>query len=279
MSEPITDDAGFRPGPIRIDPGEIIKGDDRNPEVVKYTRQNGTVDIVRIVSPERSKPLPTFVFWDETVTDSQQLIIHEAFTELSNFLGNKLGPVSYHGNWRESDYRNPDGSLVPFKSIQWQLDTFLNKSRGQINTETAALQMYNDPNQISNPHWEAIFTNKDLYTPETHFVIGVARPDLGTIMSLSRLEAIRDAGLKGEAQKTEIFHEFGHVLSLPTKRRGVNNLEDSLGHHCLSAGCSMKQGLSVPNDWIGFTIARLEQGGDPFCGECKTDLEIKFAQK
>lgn len=270
---------GFAPGPIRINPGEIVKGDEENPEVIKYTRENGETYLMRIVNPERSKPLPTFVFWDETVTPRQQAVIREAFDELTHFLGNKLGPVEYLQNWREQNFTNPDGTLIPFKSIQWQIDNFIDRGRGQVNAELAASQMYVDPNQTTTPHWEAIFTNKDLYTPETRFVIGVAHQDLGTIMSLSRLETISDVGLRGETQKTEIFHEFGHVLCLPTGRRGVNNLEESLGYHCLSKGCSMKQGLSVPDDWIKFTFARLKQGGEPFCTECKTDLEVKFARK
>ncbi len=124
--------------------------------------------------------------------------------------------------------------------------------------------MFNDPYQVSMPHWEVVFTNKDLYSRETNFVIGIAQPDLSTLISLKRLESISDVGLRGETQKTEIFHEVGHVFGLPTRRRGESRLEYSLGAHCRSAGCSMKQGLRVPEDWINFTSQRLRVGGSLF---------------
>ncbi len=255
---------------------QIMRGDEENPEVIKRVYSNGKEKIIRVVNPERSKPLPIFVFWDETVTPKQQAIIKKAFEELSNFLGDKLAGVEYYGNWAEENHKNPDGSLIPYKSIEWQLKTFINKSRNQIDASDASRQMFSDPNQLTHPHWEVIFTNTDLFLPETNFVIGAANTDLGTIMSLSRLERIKDETLRGETQKTEIFHEFGHVLALPTNRRSSSQIEQSIGNHCMSPACSMQQGLIVPDDWIKFTNARLKNGGEPFCKECKADLNQKF---
>lgn len=99
---------------------------------------------------------------------------------------------------------------------------------------------------------------------------------MGTIISLGRFETIGDIGLRRETQKTEIFHEYGHLLGLPTERRGKQNLDPSLGDHCRSRGCSMKQGLEVPKDWVAFTGERLKMGGKPLCGACLTDFKVKF---
>lgn len=254
----------------------IIAGLQDEPLVVNQTWPDGKTEIKRIVNPERSYQVPTFIFWDETVSPTQQGLVREAFDELFTEIGFDRSKVQYLGNWRESGYRDSTGKLVPHKSIEWQLQSKWNDSRRQIKADEALYAMFNDPYQTSTPHWEVVVTNKDLYSSETNFVIGAAMPDLGTIISLSRLEAIRDVGLRGEAQKTEIFHEFSHVLGLPTNRRGSSNLDYSLGPHCRSAGCSMKQGLNVPTDWMTFTTERLRRGGKPLCGECVTDLAVKF---
>ena len=123
---------------------------------------------------------------------------------------------------------------------------------------------------------EIVITNKDLYLDKTSFVIGCADDDLGSLISFKRLNLIDDPVLQRETQKTEIFHEVGHIFGLPTVRRGETKLEDSLGLHCKNPGCSMKQGMNVPEDWVTFTQQRLREGGRPYCQECITDLKIKF---
>lgn len=254
----------------------VIAGLPDEPLVVNQTWTDGTTETKRIVNPERSYQVPTFIFWDETVSPTQQGLLREAFDELFTEIGFDQSNILYLGNWRESSFRDNTGKLIPHKSIEWQLQSKYDTSRRQIKADEALYAMFNDPYQISTPHWEVVVTNKDLYAEGTNFVIGSAMPDLGTVISLGRLEAIHDVGLRGEAQKTEIFHEFGHVLGLPTNRRGSSNLDHSLGPHCRSVGCSMKQGLNVPTDWITFTTERLKKGGKPLCGECVTDLSIKF---
>lgn len=68
-----------------------------------------------------------------------------------------------------------------------------------------------DRSQIEQPHHFFAFTNKDL-TDLTNggyfnFLVGVARPDLGTVISLKRIwEGIKDPDLKNETIRTEIAH-------------------------------------------------------------------------
>ena len=257
---------------------EVLFGLADEPVVVDNLWPDGRRERRRIVNPERTYQIPTFVFWDETVDQEQQQLIRAAFDELFTAIGFDQAQISYYGNWRESNHRDLSGRLVPHKSIEWQIESKRSAMRRQIDAQGVLFAMYSDPYQVTAPHWEVIFTNKDLFTPETNFVIGGAQPDLGTVISLGRLKAIQDPKLRMETQKTEIFHEFGHVLGLPTSRRGNSHLDHSLGPHCLSAGCSMKQGLSVPRDWINFTQERLKKSGKPLCGECTTDLTQKFGR-
>lgn len=113
--------------------------------------------------------------------------------------------LNFYGNWREDGYRDRAGNLVPHKSIEWQVQSKRDQSRRQVNADRVASEMFNDPYQIDMPHWEVVFTNEDLYSQETNFVIGIAQPDLGTLISLKRLESISDVGLRGETQKNRNF--------------------------------------------------------------------------
>lgn len=254
----------------------VVLGSQQEPLVKELAWENGKHEKRRIVNPERSTQIPTFIFWDHTITQTQQSLIREAFFEL--FAAAKLDTkqLSFLGNWHENTYKDTQGQLLPNKSVEWQIQSKWNKERQQANGSDIVTTMYNDPYQVDTPHWEAVFTNLDLYDERTNFLIGAAQPDLGTVISLHRLEKIADPGLRGEAEKTEIFHEFGHVLHLPSYRRGAENIEMSLGEHCKNQGCSMKQGLSVPNDWIMFTVDRIKANRGPYCHDCQLDLAQKF---
>ena len=257
----------------------VLAGPSDEPLVVEQTWPGGKVEKKRVVNSERSFQVPAFVFWDETVTPDQQSLIQEAVGELYDQIGFDKTKLHFFGNWKEDGHRDLNGLLIPHKSTQWQVESKWNASRSQVKADGVAYEMFQDPFQVTNPHWEVIFTNKDLYITKTSFVIGVAQPDLGTLVSLKRLEAIRDEKLRRETQKTEIYHEVGHIFGLPSGRRGDSKLEYSLGAHCKSPGCSMKQGMQVPTDWVNFTTERLKAGGNPFCEECITDLKVKFHRK
>jgi len=205
-SESADDDPSFRII-SRVYPTstETLKGLQDEPLVVRQEWPGGRVDTVRIVNPERSYQIPTFVFWDETVTPGQQGLIKEAFDEMFDEIGFDKTQLNFFGNWHEEEYKDKDGKLIPHKSIEWQVQSKWDNSRQKVDGDRVAYEMFNDPYQVDLPHWEVIFTNKDLCTPETNFVIGIAQPDLGTLISLKRLEAIGDIGLRGETQKTEYF--------------------------------------------------------------------------
>lgn len=255
-----------------------LKGPPGEPTVALYKFPDEESFVKRVINPERRKPLPTYVFWDETVGYNQQVEIKETMVELFESIGLDRALLEFYGNWREEDYKLPNGNLKPHAGIEWQIKSKVDKTKGQINADSVVREMSDDPYQITSPHWEVIFTNEDMMAPDTNFVIGCARPDLGTIISLKRLSTINNPNLRKESIKTEIFHEVGHVFNLPDVKRS-ENIENSLGPHCTNYGCSMKQGLRVPQDWETFTKERVDAGGKPFCGECTSHLKEKYNLK
>lgn len=51
-------------------------------------------------------------------------------------------------------------------------------------------------------------------------------------------------------------HEVGHMFGLPNRRY---NIDQSLGAHCTSNVCTMRQGLSI-EEWANLTVSAEGQG-------------------
>ncbi len=198
--------------------------------------------------------------------------------DLLNAVGLPQQIGHFYGNWREEQYRNPDGSLRPYASIAWQIESKWDPRIRQVYADKVIKDMFADPYQLRAPHWEVLLTNCDMTMADTNFVIGGALPDLGTVTSLARLEQVQDHNLRRECIRTQIFHEIGHVFNLPDPDR-EHAVEYLLGKHCARRGCSMKQGLNVPRDWELTTRERLAAGGRPYCDDCTHYLLIKYRRQ
>jgi len=122
--------------------------------------------------------------------------------------------------------------------------------------------------------YTAILTGEDINSSDGsyNFLIGLALPGIGTLISTKRFEGIDDIYTRNECIKTEVMHEIGHVFGAPNPSR--KDLEDNIGNHCRNK-CVMRQGVRVPIDWIKITRDRLETG-KPYCDSCEEDLRKHF---
>jgi predicted Zn-dependent protease len=262
----ITEPFGSENGP------SLISGTPEYPIVVKT--QEG---IYRVARPERPQQLNTDVFIDETISVNDEQILNEAMVDLFNAVNLDTQKLRFCGNWRSEKYIDSKGSLIPYESIEWLMKKHYDDKRNQSRADTLTFDLYYDPYQYKYPHWEVIFTKRDLFTDGNKWVFGATQPDLSTIISLNRFEKFADdPEPRKEIIRTLVFHEFGHVLGLPSARRG-RNLEESIGTHCTSKGCSMRQGTSI-DAFIENTTDRLRNMGKeiPYCSECMNDLRVKF---
>ena len=172
------------------------------------------------------------------------------------------------GPWRKVDHKT-NGILKKYSSVDWFLKEGWEKSRN--NTQVNALTILN---YLSLPKWktdnnsyDVFLLSSDIYYDNTNFIIGLAREGVGTIVSTFRFQSL-DYKLKYECIKTEIMHELGHVFGLlPIER--TESVDVSLGKHCTNR-CIMRQGLTVPLDWINITQDRLNYGA--LCEICKKDI-------
>ena len=244
---------------------KLLIGTPDHPLVAETKWSDGRIEKVRRTSPERQHHIPAVVYFDGDINDEQKILIQQSLPNIFRQIGVPNTMIVF----------SPEsGSKFTANARQ--------RPNGQTDSDNVIHFMRSDPTQIEKPHHAIIFTNKDLYSTDTNFVVGSAFSDLGTIISLRRVwNGISDSRLRNEVIKTEIAHEVGHVYNLPSYRRGQDKIEQSLGAHCKNDGCCMKQGLNVPADFIIITQNRLRHFGENnyYCHDCQLDLQEKFRKK
>ncbi len=181
------------------------------------------------------------------------------------------------GVWRNNGFRNSDGSLKQYQSVDWYVSRGKDTSRNRTQLNVEAIQLalclepWRNPHQGGRDHYDILIVNNDIYWGNTNYVIGIAQAGVGTTISTFKFKPLRDK-TKYECIKTETMHELGHVFGLIPDSR-TKNVENSLGKHCTNT-CTMRQGLNVPVDWINITNDRLRYGA--LCPTCAKDLKEYF---
>jgi len=109
-----------------------------------------------------------------------------------------------------------------------------------------------------------LVVDADLTKEAANFLFGATCPDIGSVLSVSRLRNIGSVELRGKVVQRLARHEFGHVLGLvPRERR--TNVEDKIGLHCTNL-CTMRQGMTLEE--FGQLTIEEERAGVVFCREC-----------
>ena len=255
----------------RIPETYLIWGTREHPLVVEILN-DGRRERVRIVDEERPYHIPAIIYFDDDLTLEQKQVVRETVQQIAAEVG------------------LPDDFIIESSRSAAEFFSKTSPPKERPSQYLGSLFLWvaeNDPSHIETPHHVFAFTNRDItdYTDGGffNFLVGEARSDLGTIISLKRIwQGINDPKLRRETIRTEIAHEIGHVYNLPSTRRGEKNLDYETvrggGGHCKSPGCSMKQGNAVPADFIRITEERLKiLGKDRFyCDECHRDIKEKF---
>jgi predicted Zn-dependent protease len=135
--------------------------------------------------------------------------------------------------------------------------------------------------------------SEDIYKPNTCFLVGLSADGKPAVVSTYRFSknAVKDsidqmrgndkleefisgcelAGkdpvevLRFECIKTVVMHELGHILGLLPETE-TENLVNGIGaDHCAN-NCVMGPGMTVPRDWIKYTLNRIESTA--YCPRC-----------
>ncbi|MDD5626837.1 MAG: hypothetical protein PHW01_02380 [Patescibacteria group bacterium] len=218
---------------------------------------------------------PVYVMREDGIGAQQMEVVLAGICTILKIAGQSQNIKVYNfGIWRLNDWLD-GGLLVPYHSVDWYIDQGIKSSsrQGQVSGDAIMTNLWTEPWQETSPHYDVVVIWNDMYSGEedNNFVIGLALPDTGTVISINRFLQL-DLKLQLECIKTEIIHEVGHVFGLLPKDR-KDNIEEKLGKHCTNT-CVMRQGLRLPDDWVAMTHDRLRFG--PFCQECQRDLRGYF---
>ena len=228
--------------------------------------------------------IPIYLMHEEGLAGDDKAAVLSGIKELESLAGVRL-EIRDFGVWREPYYKD-EGGLIKYQSVDWYIEQGRKQSQtnDQIFADIILDEMFCDPWRLpekgGEPHYDVMVVNQDMYAAGTvtefgtGFVIGLASPSYGTIMSVFRFFGL-DIKERFECIKTEAMHELGHVFGLPSVDRKTN-IEESLGGHCTNR-CVMRQGLAVPHDWRRLSEDRLNHGA--LCIECEKELKSFFDSK
>jgi len=226
---------------------------------------------------------PVYLMHQEGISDLEKKAVLDGASELIQLAEVPGINLIDFGVWRNKDYKNTDGSLKEYQSVDWYVQKGRETSRNkkQLNAKEMQDALMYEPWRYSSegghPHFDIFVVHEDIYYPktnffpETAFVIGVGGKDIGTTLSTYRFRGL-DNKSRYECIKTETMHELGHVFGLIPPER-TKKIEEKLGRHC-SDICIMRQGLELPKDWINMTKDRLRDGA--LCPLCKDNLKEYF---
>jgi len=217
-----------------------------------------------------AKIKPVFVMNQDGVSELERQAVFDGVEELTAIAGVDLEIVDF-GVWRPSGWKTAAGKLTPHNSVDWYLAKGALQGRGaQLNAATIYYQLAGEPLRNSNEggidHYDILVVHQDLFDVQTKFLVGAGGEGIGAVVSTHRFRGLEPSGLYN-CVKTETMHELGHVFGLVFRGDSV------AGGHCQNK-CIMRPGITVPTDWIKYSIDRRE--GKALCNPCESELRNYF---
>lgn len=225
----------------------------------------------------KSRVKPVYVMRQEGVSDLENAAVKDGVEELLR-LGGIEGLVRIRdlGVWRTREHANPDGSLKRYQSVDWYVqraEARDEEHRGQLLEGIFFHEFDREPWKEPEDHYDVLISASDLNTTrlgrnKPAFIIGAGEPFKGAVISGYRFKhkGLSSKGLYG-CLKTAAIHELGHAFGLPGD--GLNVYLEDRGDlrfgHCMNK-CVMRQGVSVPGDWVRMSRDRERYG--TLCSDC-----------
>jgi len=234
---------------------------------LQTARRNTGIDV---------KIKPVHVMIQEGMLDDERIAILEGASEMIRLTGEGIDLADL-GVWRQGEYVNSDGSLEPYKSVNWYVQRGRERSirNSQLNADAMLSALEHEPWKNSEKggkaHYDILAVFDDMYAGGSLFVIGYGRPGVGAVISINRFKGLNKKQ-RIECIKTGTMHELGHAFGLVPDSR-TEDFEYSLGKHCTNK-CVMRRGINVPRDWVRMSEDRLKYGA--LCERCADDLKSYF---
>ena len=215
---------------------------------------------------------PVYIMHQDGILDREKQAVIDGIKELLKIAKVDL-TISDLAVWKERNYKNPDGSLKPYCSIDWYMEEGKKASKKPSRLNAEGILPHLRKWSKEKGCYTVFILQEDIYEPRAEFVIGYSNYPTA-IISVFRFRKLEE-NQKYECIKTLAMHEVGHMFGLPSDKR-KENVEENLGGHCTNNKCVMRQGLVVPHDWIKMTHDRIEYG--PLCNQCINELRAFFRE-
>jgi len=218
---------------------------------------------------------PIYLVHEAGVSPSHVQVVIEGINEVLSLAGvaSRIQIINL-GIWRDQIWRSADGELLPYRSVDWYIRQGREKSTqsNQLFSWAMITEIIQDPWQRNQRHYDVMILESDMYYTGCNFIIGQAMEGILALISVNRF-LVLDDDLQRKCIKTETMHEIGHMFGIPNEKRTDGSLTESLGNHCTNK-CVMRQGLTIPDDFISLSKDRLLYG--PFCEACLGELRQFF---
>ncbi len=110
------------------------------------------VKYIRMITVKFNPIRPVYLMHTPDVTEDESDAALEALHDILDIAG-MAGRIQVTdlGVWREEDYVDANGELVPHKSVDWYVEKWYNPERGQVDMDTACPSLLRIPGTGRNP--------------------------------------------------------------------------------------------------------------------------------
>jgi hypothetical protein len=230
---------------------------------------------------------PVSIMWSQGVDASEAEVVVASVREflrvvyeIGHRVGLALPPTAIRpfGTWYIPSV--PRGT--PYSGTTWYVDTSYDAGRQQVDGSRFLELVRNEPWQKSNPHWDVAVIDRDLTDADgmvgrpRDFVLGTAKPELATVLSVYRLRGLVRTEQRELALRRLVFHFFGEVIGLPSNRRSTAIETIGQRRYCTNA-CIMRSAATVEQ----IVRAAEQEGRDvvALCDSCQRDIVEIFVMR
>lgn len=192
-------------------------------------------------------------------------------------------PIQDYGRYRDPDkWRDEEGRLTPFHSVDWYVYDALDEDRLQVDAERLLQSFSTEPwrnDSLLGDHYDLFIMEEDMFDrsaeagdPGADYAVGRSMRFTTAVISTHRIDHIW--GMPYSYLKTEVMRQICFMFGVPDIGRDDVQV-DGGGVHCVN-DCILRVASAAPDDWQRMTEQRIRRGA--LCTHCRNDLRRFFVQ-
>jgi len=191
-------------------------------------------------------------------------------------------PIRDYSRYRDPrHWRNDEGELVPYHSVDWYVADALDEDRMQVDAGHILRAFGGEPwrrDDMMGDHYDLFVMDEDMFDSDlllqdgVEYAVGRAERSQVAVISTHRIEHIW--GMPYSYLKTEVMRQLCFMFGVPDIAR--DDVEISAGRAYCTNTCILREALVAPDDWELLTQERICVGA--LCPRCAADLQVFFEE-